>query len=168
MWMEPMMMRLNGGLNLEKVKWLRKLKSKKKMDGANFSQRNCRLGLRLEPMDVKRFNSFQDRFGSQWLNVIPCKNLRLQLSNQQLRIAIGLRLGSKICELHECVCGKDVTEDGWHGLSCLKSAGRFSGHSNVNALIKHTLSTTHISSVLEPRHLYRTDQKRPDRSMGCW
>ena len=37
--MEPMMMRLNGGLNLEKLKWLRKMKSKKnpkKMDGVNF------------------------------------------------------------------------------------------------------------------------------------
>ena len=32
----------------------------------------------------------------------------------------------------------------------------------MNALIKQTLSTTHIPSVLEPRHLYRTDQKRPD------
>ena len=56
----------------------------------------------------------------------------------------------------------DVTEDGWHALSCLKSAGRFSRHSNLNALIKQSLSSTHIQSVLEPRHLYRTDQKRPD------
>ena len=44
----------------------------------------------------------------------------------------------------------------------LKSAGRFSGHSNLNALIKQSLSSTHLPSVLEPRHLYRTDQKRPD------
>ena len=58
--------------------------------------------------------------------------------------------------------GKDVTEDGWHGLSCLKSAGIFSRHSNLNALIKQSLSSTHIPSVLEPRHLYRTDQKKPD------
>ena len=57
---------------------------------------------------------------------------------------------------------KDVTEDGWHGLSCLKNAGRFSRHSNLNALIKQNLSSSHILSVLEPRHLYRTDQKRPD------
>ena len=41
-------------------------------------------------------------------------------------------------------------------------AGRFSRHSNLNALIKQSLSSTHIPSVLEPRHLYRTDQKRPD------
>ena len=51
---------------------------------------------------------------------------------------------------------------GWHGLSCLKSAGRFSRHSNLNALIKQSLSSTHIPSVLQQRHLYRTDQKRPD------
>ena len=61
-----------------------------------FDSEIADLILRLEPTDVKRFNAFQDRFGSQWLNVIPCKTLRLKLSNQQLRIAIGLRLGSKI------------------------------------------------------------------------
>ena len=83
------------------------------------------------------------------------------MSNQQLRIATGLRLGSKICERHKCVCGKDVTEEGCHA-SCLKSSGRFSRHSNLNALIKQSLSSTHIPSVLEPRHIYRTNHKRPD------
>ena len=111
--------------------------------------------LRLEPTDLKRFNAFQDIFSSQWLNVIPFKNLKIKMSNQQIRIAIGLRLGSKIC-------GKDVTEDGWHGFSCLKSAVGFSRYSNLNALIKQNLYSTHILSVLEPRHLYRTNQKRPD------
>ena len=94
------------------------------------------------------------------MNVISCTKLRLKLSNQQLRIAIGLQLGSKKCERHKRVGGKSVTEDGWHGLSCLKSAGRFSRCSNLNALIKQSLSSTHIPSVLEPRHLYRTNQKR--------
>ena len=58
--------------------------------------------------------------------------------------------------------GKDFTDDDWHGLSCLKKAGRFSRHSNLNALMKQSLSSTHCLSVLEPQHLYRTDQKRPD------
>ena len=39
---------------------------------------------------------------------------------------------------------------------------RFSGHSILNAFIKQSLSSIHIPSVLELRHLYRTDQKRPD------
>ena len=85
--------------------------------------------LKLEPTDVKRFKAYQDKFESQWLSVIPCKNLKLKLSNQQLRTEIELCLSSKICDKHRCVCGKDVTEDGWPGLSCLKKAGRFSRHS---------------------------------------
>ena len=49
--------------------------------------------LKLEPTEVKRLNACQDKLGLQWLNVIPCQNLRLNLSNQQLRIAIELLLG---------------------------------------------------------------------------
>ena len=48
-------------------------------------------------MDDKRskvFNAHQGKFGSQWLNVVPCKNLGLKLDDQQLRISIGLRLGA--------------------------------------------------------------------------
>ena len=58
------------------------------------------------------------------------------------------------------MCGKDVTEDGWHCLSCLKFAGRFSRHSNLKALIIQFLSSSHIPYILETRQLYRTDQKR--------
>ena len=61
------------------------------------------------------------------------------------------------------MCGKDITEDGWHALSCLKSARRFSRHSHLKALLKQSLSSTHIPSVLEPRH--RTDPKQPDSLM---
>ena len=80
-------------------------------------------------MDDKRskvFNALQGEFGSQWLNVVPCKNLGLKLHDQQLRISIGLRLGANICVAHTCHCGKRVERDGLHGLSCTKKAGRFS------------------------------------------
>ena len=43
-------------------------------------------------MDDKRskvFNAHQGKFGSQWLNVVPCKNLGLKLDDLQLRIPIG-------------------------------------------------------------------------------
>ena len=43
-------------------------------------------------MDDKRskvFNAQQGKFGSQWLNVVPCINLGLKLDEQQLRISIG-------------------------------------------------------------------------------
>ena len=56
-------------------------------------------------MDDKRskiFNAHQSKFGSQWLNVVPCKNLCLKLDDQQLRISISLRLGANICAAHTC------------------------------------------------------------------
>ena len=113
-------------------------------------------------MDHKRskvFNAHQGKFGSQWLNVVPCKNLGLKLDDQQLRIPIGLRLRA-ICVAHTCHCGKKVERNGLHGLSCTKSAGRFSRHATLNSLIKQTLGSLDLPSVLEPRGLYRTDGKR--------
>ena len=100
--------------------------------------------------------------GSAWLNVVPSKNLCLQLPDQQLRISLSLRLGSKICEKHTCRCGKLVEENGHHGLSCARSAGRFSRHHNLNTLVKQALSSIKVPSNLEPHGLTRTDGKRPD------
>ena len=48
-------------------------------------------------MDEKRsnvFNAHQGKLGSQWLNVLPCKNLGLKRDDQERRISIGLRLGA--------------------------------------------------------------------------
>ena len=72
-------------------------------------------------MDYKRskvFNAHQGKFGSHWLNVVPCKNLGLKLDDQQLRISIGLRLGANICFGHTCHCGKRVEREILHGLFC--------------------------------------------------
>ena len=49
----------------------------------------------LDAENVKRLNAYQDPFGSAWLNVVPSKNLGLKLTDQQLRISLSLRLGSK-------------------------------------------------------------------------
>ena len=115
-------------------------------------------------MDDKRskvVKAHQGKFGSQWLNVVPCKNLGLKLDDQQLRISTGLRLGANIGVAHTCHCSERNERDGLHGLSCTKSAGRFSRHATLNSLIKKTLGSLDLPSVLEPRELYRTDGKRP-------
>ena len=98
------------------------------------------------------FNAHQGKFGSQWLNVVLCKNLGLALDDQQLRISIGLRLGANICVVHTCNCGKIVEGDDLHGLSCTKSAGRFSRHATLNSLMKQTLEPLDLPLVLEPGH----------------
>ena len=73
-----------------------------------------------------------------------------------------LRLGTNICFALTSHCGKRVEQDCLHGLSCTKSAGRFSRHATLNSLIKQTLGFLDLPSVLEPRRLYRTASKRPD------
>ena len=116
-------------------------------------------------MDDKRskvFNAHQGKFGSQWLNVVPCKNLGLKLDDRQLRFSIGLRLGANICVAHTCHCGKRVERNGLHGLSCTKSVGCFSRHATLNSLTKQSLGSLDLLSMLEPRGPYRTDGKRPD------
>ena len=120
-------------------------------------------------MDDKRskvFNVHQGKFGSQWLNVVPCKNLGLKLDDQLLRISIGLRLGANIRVTHTCHSGKRVERDGLHGLSSTKSGGRFSLHATLNSLVKQTLDirqrSLDLPSMLELRGLYRTDGERPD------
>ena len=113
-------------------------------------------------MDDKRSkvsNDHQGKFGSLWLNVVPCKNIGLKLDDQQFRISIGLRLGANICVAHTCHCGKRVERDGLHGLSCTKIASR---HATLNSLMKQTLGSLDLPSLLEPRGLYRIDDKRPD------
>ena len=86
----------------------------------------------------------------------------MKLDDHQLRKSIGLRLGANFCVAHTCHCGKRVERDGSHGLSCTKSAGRFSRHATLNSLIKQTLGTLDLPPMLEPRGLYRTDGKRRD------
>ena len=39
---------------------------------------------------------------------------------------------------------------------------RFSRHATLNSLIKQTLGSLDLPSMLDPRELYRTDGKRPD------
>ena len=99
---------------------------------------------------------------SQWLNIVPCKNLGLKLDDQQLRISIGLRLGANTCFAHTCYSGRRVERDGLHGLSCTKSAGRFSRHATLNYLKKQTLGSLDLPSMLERRGLYRIDDKHQD------
>ena len=98
----------------------------------------------LDVENVKRLTAYQDPFGSAWLNVVPSKNLGLKLTDQQLRISLSLRLGTKVCEKHTCRCGKLVEENGHHGLSCARSAGRFSRHHNLNTLVKQALSSIKV------------------------
>lgn len=97
-----------------------------------------------------------------WLTSIPVQSLGLKLNNEQLRIAISLRLGIDICIPHKCKCGVVVEKDGTHGLSCRYNSGRTARHGEANDILRRALVSAGIPAVLEPNGLCRDDGKRPD------
>ena len=77
-------------------------------------------------------------------------------------MAIGLRLGTSLCEPHTCVCGAEVNATGIHGLACKRSSGRMGRHQYLNDIIWRAFNRANVPAVKEPQGLIRTDGKRPD------
>ena len=108
-----------------------------------------------------RLLALSSKHAGKLIDALPSASLSTLLDNDTLRIATALRLGTKICEPHICVCGAAVHENGLHDLSCQKSADRRSRHDEINDLIKRSLVSAGISSVLEPIGTCLEDDKRP-------
>ena len=113
-------------------------------------------------MNKARLLASQQRESGAWLSALPSAGLGLRLDNNAIRIATGLRLGCALANPHICVCGAQVDATAIHGLSCKRSAGRHSRHSEINSIIQHAMTSSHIPSVREPVGMFRTDGKRPD------
>jgi hypothetical protein len=114
------------------------------------------------PRDLARFKALQCRESGSWLHAIPSPNIGTLLDNTSFQVCIGLRLGCNLCTPHICKCNAKVDEIGTHGLSCFKSSGRFSRHTEINSIINRSLTSIHVNSILEPNGLSRDDGKRPD------
>ena len=98
-----------------------------------------------------------------WLHALPIRNLGLALSNRELRIAAGLRLGALLVRRHSCVCcGVEVDPLGHHGLSCRKSAGRLRRHTQANEILARALRAAEALVELEPKFLFKDDGRKPD------
>ena len=97
-----------------------------------------------------------------WLNCLPSSSLGLRLSNEQLRVAVSLRLGSPVCLPHRCQCGAEADSHGLHALSCRRSRGRHARHSLLNDVISRACQSALIPVIKEPTGLSSTDGKRPD------
>ena len=114
------------------------------------------------PKDRARILAVTQPESGAWLNALPSPTLGTLLDNDSVRISVGLRLGINLCHPHTCRCGAQVDQRGSHGLSCQKSAGRFSRHSAINDILKRACASVHVPASLEPTGLFRTDGKRPD------
>ena len=97
-----------------------------------------------------------------WLQASPIPSLGTLLDSETFRIAVALRVGADVCEPHKCRCGRMMDSRGLHGLSCRFSAGRHPRHSALNDIIRRSLLSAGIPSVLEPAGTDRGDGRRPD------
>lgn len=113
-------------------------------------------------VDKARLLAAATSSSGSWLKALPLAAIGLKLDDEAVRIAVGLRLGTALCEPHQCPCGAAVDCRGIHGLSCKVSAGRHSRHSNLNELVLRSLQRAGIPSMREPTGLCRSDGKRPD------
>ena len=112
--------------------------------------------------DRARLLASKDSNSGMWLKAIPLATVGLKLEDEVVRIAVGLRLGTNICEAHDCACGVRVDSRGTHGLACKYSAGRHPRHGQLNDVICRALQRAQIPAVKEPVGLCRSDGKRPD------
>ena len=120
------------------------------------------------PWNYCRLLAAQESHTAAWSEALPITSVGNLLSPDELRIAIALRTGAKIFESSRCRCGKVVDELGLHGLSCAKTAGRFSRHSAINCILKRLLTRIGLPSTLEPVGL-SNDGRRPDGlTLGPW
>ena len=98
-----------------------------------------------------------------WLNAPPISSLGQPMRNDTVRIAIGLRVGAKICQPHTCAfCGTEVDQFGHHGLSCKSSQGHSARHNSLNNIIYCSLATAKVPSRLKPTGLHCADGNHPD------
>ena len=98
----------------------------------------------------------------QWLHALPSSSLGLRLTDEETRIAVGLRIGADLVFPHKCICRSQVLSNGHHGLSCKKSSGRFLRHSLANDIIARSFRSADTPVTLEPTGMLRSDGKRPD------
>ena len=76
-------------------------------------------------------------------------------------MAVGLRLGTNLCDQHRCPCSTVVDCRATYGLSCKKSSATIARHSYINDVIYHAPVRAKIASIKEHIDLSRTDGKSP-------
>ena len=99
-----------------------------------------------------------------WLHALPISSCGLRLDDEavRVRVAVGLRLGAKLCVPHQCPCGAKVDPECTHGLACRRSAGRITRYHALNDLVCRAVGRANVPAVKEPAGLVRSDGKRPD------
>ena len=111
---------------------------------------------------LKQDKAVMLQHSGDWLHALPLTAVGLRLSDEEIRIAAGLRLGTMLCTPHTCRCNTLVNALGHHGLSCLYSAGRQLRHRLLNDIIWRALGRAGEAVNREPQGLIAGSPLRPD------
>ena len=111
--------------------------------------------------DQARLKATNSPHAGDWLNALPIASVGLRLSDEEIRVAVGYRLRSFICQPYQCVCGSFVDARGLDGLSFRKSAPRHVRHSLINDILWRAIKKAQVLACKEPVvGLSRSDGKR--------
>ena len=139
------------------------------LDDGICSALSNKLLLQADPVNRARLLASLTPGSGSWLQALPSNNLGLRLGNNELRIAVGLRIGAPLVRPHQCVCGEEVESNGHHGLACRRSSGRHRRHALANDVLVRAVRSVEVHAELEPPRLLRGDGKRPDgASLDPW
>ena len=111
---------------------------------------------------------------SDRLHAMPIFSCGLRLENENIRVAVGFRLGTELYKPHQSPCGALVDVICLHGLSCKLSTSKHTRHIVINNFIARAVTLADIPCVKEPQVLSRSDGKRPDGmtlipcTLGCY
>ena len=101
------------------------------------------------------------RHSGDWLFATPVPSCGLFLSDEEVRIAVGLRIGLPLILPHVCMCGGMMDSQGLHGLACIRGSKKHARHSIINDVVYRSMARAKVQSIKEPPGLCR-DGKRPD------
>jgi len=90
---------------------------------------------------------------------LPVSSCGLRLSDEAVRVAVALRLGSSVCVPHTCRCGALVDVQGTHGLVCKQAPGKIARHQAVNDTVARAISAAGVPITKKPVGLTRLDGK---------
>ena len=109
--------------------------------------------------DRARLLAVSPRHSNDWLHAMPISTYGLRLKNEDIRVAVGFRLGTTLCKPQQCLCGALVDVTDLHSLLCKLSASKHARHNVINALIARAVTLADISCVKEPQALSRSEGK---------
>ena len=76
-----------------------------------------------DPLSRARLGAVTSAHAGDWMATVPITSCGLGLSNEAVRVAIGLRLGLDLSTPNKCQCGEMADQEGHHGLVCKQSGG---------------------------------------------